>query len=290
LQTDSRIQTEQNEVNLLQMIIQKTREEIELMRESALIVSKTLGMIASEIKPGVTTLYLDKLAEAFIRDHGAEPGFLGMYGFPNSLCMSPNAQVVHGIPNNVPLQEGDVISVDCGALKNGFYGDHAYSFEIGEVAPDVKKLLQVTKESLYVGIREFKIGNRVEDVGNAIQKYTEAHGYGVVRELVGHGLGQKMHEEPEMPNYGKRGRGKLFVEGMVVAIEPMINMGTKNIKQLKDGWTILTADGKPSAHFEHDVALIDGKPELLSTFAYIYKALGIESNEEDEFRKTPLVL
>ena len=268
------------------MIIQKTREQIELMRESALIVSKTLGMIASEIKPGVTTLYLDKLAETFIRDHGAEPGFLGLYGFPNSLCMSPNAQVVHGIPNNNPLQEGDVISVDCGVLKNGFYGDHAYSFEIGEVAPEVKRLLQVTKESLYVGIREFKIGNRVEDVGNAIQKYTESHGYGVVRELVGHGLGTKMHEDPEMPNYGKRGRGKLFVEGMVVAIEPMINMGTKNIKQLKDGWTILTADGKPSAHFEHNVALIDGKPELLSTFDYVYKALGIESNEEEEFRNT----
>ncbi len=272
------------------MIIQKTREEIELMRESALIVSKTLGMIASEIKEGVTTLYLDKLAEEFIRDHGAVPSFLGLYDFPNSLCMSPNAQVVHGIPNNIPLKNGDVISVDCGAFKNGFHGDHAYSFEIGEVAPEVKKLLQVTKESLYVGIREFKAGNRVEDVGNAIQKYTEAHGYGVVRELVGHGVGQKMHEEPEMPNYGKRGRGKLFVEGMVVAIEPMINMGTRNIKQLKDGWTILTADGKPSAHFEHDVALVDGKPELLSTFQYIYKALGIESNEEDEFRQVPLVL
>ena len=175
-------------------------------------------------------------------------------------------------------------------LMNEFYGDHAYSFEIGEVAPEVKKLLKVTKESLYVGIKEFRVGNRVEDVGSAIQKYTESHGYGVVRELVGHGLGQKMHEDPEMPNYGKRGRGKLFVEGMVVAIEPMINMGTRNIKQLKDGWTILTADGKPSAHFEHDVALIDGKPELLSTFAYIYKALGIESNEEDEFRKEPLKL
>lgn len=272
------------------MIIQKTREEIELMRESALIVSKTLGMIAGEIKPGVTTLYLDKLAEEFIRDHGAVPSFLGLYDFPNSLCMSPNAQVVHGIPNNKPLESGDVISVDCGAFKNGYHGDHAYSFEIGEVAPEVKKLLQVTKESLYVGIREFKAGNRVEDVGNAIQKYTEAHGYGVVRELVGHGLGQKMHEDPEMPNYGKRGRGKMFVEGMVVAIEPMINLGTKNIRQLKDGWTILTADGKASAHFEHDVALIDGKPELLSTFAYVYKALGIESNEEDEFRKVPLVL
>ena len=270
------------------MIIPKTREEIELMRESALIVSKTLGEIAKVIKPGVTTLYLDKLAEEFIRGHGAEPGFLGMYGFPNTLCMSPNAQVVHGIPTNKPLEEGDVISVDCGALKNGFYGDHAYSFEIGEVAPEVKKLLQVTKESLYVGIREFRIGNRVEDVGNAIQKYCEDRGYGVVRELVGHGLGRKMHEDPEMPNYGKKGRGKMFIEGMVVAIEPMINMGTKNIKQLKDGWTILTADGKPSAHFEQDVALIEGKPEILSTFKYIYDALGIVSNEEDEFRRETL--
>lgn len=272
------------------MIIVKTREEIELMRESALIVSKTLGMLASEIKEGITTLYLDKLAEEFIRDLGAEPSFLGLYGFPNSLCMSPNAQVVHGIPNNIPLQNGEILSVDCGAYKNGFHGDHAYTFEIGEVNPETKKLLQVTKESLYVGIREFKAGNRVEDVGNAIQKYTEGHGYGVVRELVGHGLGKKMHEDPEMPNYGKRGRGKLFVEGMVIALEPMINQGTRNIKQLKDGWTILTADGKPSAHFEHDIALVDGKPELLSTFGYIYKALGIVSNEEDEFRKISLNL
>ena len=267
------------------MIIQKTREEIELMRESALVVSKTLGMIASEIKPGVTTLYLDKLAEEFIREQGAIPGFLGLYDFPNTLCVSPNAQVVHGIPNNTPLVEGDVISVDCGAIKNDFYGDHAYSFPVGEVTPEVKKLLDVTKESLYVGIREFKLGNRVGDVGHAIQTFTEAHGYGVVRELVGHGLGRKMHEDPEMPNYGRRGRGKKFVEGMVVAIEPMTNMGTKNIKQLRDGWTILTRDGKPSAHFEHDVALVNGKPELLSTFKYIYEALGIESNEEDEFRQ-----
>jgi methionyl aminopeptidase len=267
------------------MIIPKTKEEIELMRESALVVSKTLGMLAREIKPGVSSLYLDRLAKDFINDHGATPSFLGLYGFPNSLCMSPNSQVVHGIPNNTPLQEGDVISVDCGAYKNGFHGDHAYSFEIGEVAAETKKLLQVTKESLYIGIREFKIGNRVEDVGCAIQKYCEDHGYSVVRELVGHGLGQKMHEDPEMPNYGKRGRGKLFVEGMVVAIEPMINMGTKNIKQHKDGWTITTADGKPSAHFEHDVALVNGKPELLSTFKYIYEALGIVSNEEEEFRQ-----
>lgn len=267
------------------MIITKTTEEIELMRESALVVSKTLGIIAKEVKPGVTTLQLDKLAEDFIRSEGAIPGFLGLYDFPNSLCMSPNAQVVHGIPNDQPLQEGDIISIDCGAIKNGFYGDHAYTFPVGEVDEEVKKLLQVTKESLYKGIKEFKIGNRVGDVGYAIQKHAEDHGYGVVRELVGHGLGKTMHEDPEMPNYGKRGRGKKFVEGMVVAIEPMINMGTKNIKQLKDGWTILTRDGKPSAHFEHDVALVDGKPELLSTFDYIYESLGIESDEEREFRK-----
>ncbi|MEH6681878.1 MAG: type I methionyl aminopeptidase [Sediminicola sp.] len=272
------------------MINIKTAAEIALMRESALIVSKTLGVLASEVKPGVTTLYLDKLAEECIRDHGAEPGFLGMYDFPNTLCMSPNAQVVHGIPNNTPLVEGDIISIDCGALKNGFYGDHAYTFPVGEVSEEVSRLLQVTKESLYVGIREFKSGNRVGDVGYAIQKYTEDHGYGVVRELVGHGLGRKMHEDPEMPNYGKRGRGKKFLEGMVVAIEPMTNMGTHRIKQLKDGWTILTADGLPSAHFEHDVALVDGKPELLSTFQYIYEALGIQSDEEDAFRQHKLQL
>lgn len=272
------------------MIKVKTSEEIELMRESALVVSKTLGMLAAEIKPGVNTLYLDKLAEDFIRDLGAEPGFLGMYDFPNTLNMSPNAQVVHGIPNNEPLKDGDIISVDCGSLKNGYYGDHAYTFEVGEVAEETKNLLRIAKESLYIGIREFRFGNRVGDVGFAIQDYCERHGYGIVRELVGHGLGKKLHEAPEMPNYGKRGRGKKFIEGMVVAIEPMINMGTRNIKQLKDGWTILTADGKPSAHFEHDVAIVDGIPELLSTFQYIYEALGIKSDEEDEFRQKKLQL
>lgn len=270
------------------MIKIKSAEEIELMRESALVVSKTLGMLASEIKPGANPLHLDKLAEDFIREQGAEPGFLGMYDFPNTLNWSPNAQVVHGIPNNELLKEGDVISVDCGALKNGYYGDHAYTFEVGEVVEETKKLLQVTKESLYIGIRAFKEGNRVGDVGYAIQNYCESHGYGVVRELVGHGLGTELHEDPQMPNYGKRGRGKKFINGMVVAIEPMINMGTRRIKQLKDGWTILTADGKPSAHFEHDVALIDGKPELLSTFQYIYDALGIKSDEEQEFRSKKL--
>ncbi len=272
------------------MIKIKTKEEIELIRQSALLVSKTLGMLAKEIKPGVATIHLDKLAEEYIRDHGGKPGFLGMYGFPNTLCVSPNDQVVHGIPNNKPLEEGDILSVDCGVLMNGYYGDHAYTFPIGEVDPEVQKLLEVTKESLYVGIDQFRSGKRVSDIGNAIQKYTEAHGYGVVRELVGHGLGKKMHEDPQVPNYGRPGRGKKFKDGMVLAIEPMINMGTHKINQLSDGWTILTADRKPSAHFEHDVALINGKPELLSTFYYIYEALGIKSDEEDRFRKDKLEL
>lgn len=267
------------------MIKIKTREEIELMRESALLVSKTLGMVAAEIKPGVTTLHLDALAEEFIRDHNGIPGFLGLYDFPNTLCMSPNAQIVHGIPTDKALESGDIISVDCGVIKNGFYGDHAYTFEVGDVDPETKKLLQITKESLYEGIRQLKVGNRVGDVGYAIQNYCESHGYGIVRELVGHGLGKEMHEDPEMPNYGRRGRGKKFVEGMVVAIEPMVNLGTQKIKQLKDGWTILTLDGKPSAHFEHDIAIVNGKPELLSTFQYIYDALGIVSKEEKEFRQ-----
>lgn len=262
----------------------KTLEEIECIRESALIVSKTLGMLAREVKPGVSTLKLDGLAETFIRDHGAIPGFLGLYDFPNTLCMSPNSQVVHGIPNDIPLKEGDIISIDCGALKNGFYGDHAYTFAVGEILPETQKLLDVTKTSLYEGIRAFKKNNRVGDVGFAIQNYCESFGYGVVRELVGHGLGRVMHEEPEMPNYGRRGRGKKFVDGMVVAIEPMINMGTHRIKQHKDGWTITTKDNLPSAHFEHNIALVNGKPELLSTFSYINDALGIKTNEEDEFK------
>ncbi|OYQ38495.1 type I methionyl aminopeptidase [Flavobacterium aurantiibacter] len=272
------------------MIIPKTAEEIELMRKSALLVSKTLGMIAAEIKPGVTTLQLDKMAETFIRDHHAVPGFLGLYGCPSTLLTSVNEQVVHGLPTNRPIQEGDIVSVDCGVLMNEFYGDHAYTFAIGDVAPETLQLLEVTKKSLYIGIEAFRAGNRVGDVGAAIQNYTESFGYGVVRDLVGHGLGRKMHEEPEMPNFGKRGKGKMFQEGMVVAIEPMINMRSRNVKYLKDGWTIVTADGKPSAHFEHNIALVNGKPELLSTFAYIYKALGIESDEEAPFRTQPLVL
>lgn len=272
------------------MIIPKTSEEIELMREAALVVSKTLGMLAGEVKPGVTTNALNTKAEAFIRDMGAVPGFLGLYDCPSTLLTSVNDAVVHGLPTDTPLAEGDIVAIDCGAVLHGFYGDHAYTFEVGEVDPQVKQLLKVTKESLYLGIREFKKGNRVGDIGYAIQNYCESFGYGVVRELVGHGLGTKLHEDPEIPNYGRRGRGKKFVEGMTIAIEPMINMGTHKVKQLKDGWTIVTQDGKPSAHFEHDVALVDGKPELLSTFAYVYEALGIVSDEEKEFRQKELVL
>ena len=266
------------------MSLIKSKEEIELIRESALLVSKTLGMLAAEIRPGINTLHLDSLAETYIRDHGAVPGFLGLYDFPNTLCISPNSQVVHGIPNKEEVKEGDILSIDCGVLKNGFYRDHAYTFEVGEVKNEIKKLLKVAKESLYLGIAEFKKGNRTGDVGYAIQNHNESNGYGVVRELVGHGLGKEMHEKPEMPNYGKRGSGKKLIEGMVVAIEPMINMGTHKINQLKDGWTILTADSLPSVHFEHNIAIIDGKPNLLSTFDYIYESLEIKSDEEDQFK------
>jgi methionyl aminopeptidase len=266
------------------MIKIKNSDEIALMRESAQLVSKTLGMLAEEVKEGVTTLHLDSLAESFIRDHNALPGFKGLYDCPSTLLCSVNDAVVHGLPTDRPLENGDIVSIDCGVFMNGFYGDHAYTFEIGEVSQDVKDLLRVTKESLYIGIEEFRMGKRVGDVGYAIQQHAENHGYGVVRELVGHGLGKKMHEDPEMPNYGKRGRGKKFKNGMTVAIEPMINQGTRRVKHQKDGWTILTADGKPSAHYEHNIALVDGKPKLLSTFDYVYEVLGISSNEEDPYR------
>lgn len=255
------------------MIHYKTREEIELIRESALIVSKTLGIMAEHIKPGITPLELDKIAETYIRDQGAKPGFLGLYDYPNTIITSVNEQVVHGIPTKRPLQEGDIIGLDCGAFKNGYYGDHAYTFAVGEVSDDVRQLLQVTKKSLDLGIEQCVAGNRIGDIGYAIQNYTEGFGYGVVRELVGHGLGKKMHESPEVPNYGKRGKGAKIKEGLVIAIEPMINMGTRRVIQLSDGWTIITADRMPSAHFEHDVAVVDGQPEILSTFKYVEEAL-----------------
>lgn len=255
------------------MIIYKTEEEIALMREAAQVVSRTLGEIAKVIGPGVTGLELDKLAEEYIRDQGAIPGFLGLYDFPNTLCISPNEQVVHGFPSDKPYEEGDIVSVDCGAILNGFYGDHAYTFEIGDVDPEIKKLLAVTKECLNLGIEATKIGNRIGDIGYAIQQHAEKHGYGVVRELVGHGIGKTMHEDPQVANYGKRGKGKKIQNGLTIAIEPMINMGTEKISHLKDGWSIITADKQPSAHFEHDVAVWNGKPVVLSTFDYVEEAL-----------------
>jgi len=258
------------------MAVLKTREQIELMRESALVVSRTLGEVAKLIKPGVTPLELDKVAEEYIRSQGAVPGFLGYGGFPNSLCTSVNEQVVHGIPSDKPLEEGDIISVDCGAVLNDYYGDHAFTFAVGEISEETKKLLKVTEESLYCGIEQIRSGNRIGDVGFAVQQHAEKHGYGVVRELVGHGLGKNMHEDPELPNYGRKGTGKKMKEGLVLAIEPMINLGTADVAQLEDGWTIVTLDGKPSAHFEHDVAIVGGKPEILSTFKYVYEALGLE--------------
>ena len=255
------------------MIIYKTPKEIEIMRQAAQIVSRTLGKIAEKIGPGVTPLELDALAEDYIRSQNAIPGFLGLYDFPNTLCISVNDAVVHGIPDNKPFEDGDIVSVDCGAIFEGYYGDHAYTFEIGDVVPETKRLLEVTKECLNLGIAETKAGNRIGDIGFAIQQHAEKNGYGVVRDLVGHGLGKTMHEEPQVPNYGRRGRGKKIQDGLTIAIEPMINMGTERVVQLEDHWTIVTEDGKPSAHFEHDVAVVNGKPEVLSTFKYIEEAL-----------------
>lgn len=257
------------------MVKLKTAEEIELIRQSALVVSKTLGMIAKEIKPGAVPKKLDKLAEEFIRDQGAEPGFLGLYGCPSTLLISTNEVVVHGLPVETPLKEGDIVSVDCGAFMNGYYGDHAYTFCVGEIDPATKKLVDTTLECLYKGIAEAHKGKRIGDLAFAIQNHAETNGFSVVRELVGHGLGKELHEKPEVPNFGKRGRGTTFKDGMTLAVEPMINMGVKEVKQLADGWTIATADGKPSAHFEHDIAIINGQPEILSTFKYVEEALGL---------------
>lgn len=255
------------------MIFYKTPQEIEILREAAQIVSRTLGKVAEAIEIGITPLELDAMAEAYIRSQNAYPGFLGMYDFPNSLCISINDQVVHGIPDNRPIQDGDIVSVDCGSLFEGFYGDHAYTFGVGNVAPETVELLKVTKECLQIGIDQARSGNRIGDIGYHIQHHAESHGYGVVRELVGHGVGRQMHEDPQVPNYGRRGKGKKIKEGLVIAIEPMINLGTERVVQLDDGWTIKTGDNKPSAHFEHDVAVVDGKPDVLSTFKYVEEAL-----------------
>ncbi len=255
------------------MIQIKTEEEIEIMKQSNALVSKALAEIAKLIKPGVTTNALDKRAEEFIRDNNGIPGFLGYNKYPKTLCTSINSGVVHGIPSEYQLKDGDIVSVDCGAIYKGFYGDSAYTFTIGEVSEPIKKLLKVTKESLYKGIEMSVEGKRIGDIGFAVQSYCEASGYTVVREMVGHGLGKKLHEEPEVPNYGKRGTGPMLRKGMVICIEPMINMGKRNIYTEKDGWTVKTKDNQPSAHFELAVAIDKGKAQLLTTFDLIEEVL-----------------
>lgn len=255
------------------MIYLKTSEEIELLRESNMLVGRTLGEMAKAIKPGVTTLELDKIAEEFIRDNGGKPGFLGYGGFPNTLCISINEQVVHGIPSSYVLKNGDIVSVDCGVYMNKYYGDSAYTFAVGEIAPEVRGLLNITKESLYKGIEAAIEGNRIGDVGYAVQQHAESHGYSVVREMVGHGVGRNLHEEPQVPNYGRRGQGVVLKAGMVIAIEPMINLGKRQIIQEEDGWTIVTRDSKPSAHFEHTIAIGKGSSDILSSFKFVEEAL-----------------
>jgi len=255
------------------MIHYKSEDEIDLIRESSLLVAKTHAEISNLIKPGVTTLQLDKIAEEYIKDNGGLPAFKGYSGFPNTLCASVNEQVVHGIPNNDPLNDGDIISIDCGVVMNGYYGDSAYTYEVGEVSNTIKDLLTRTKESLYKGIEQAVSGNRLGDIGFAIQNYVEEFGYGVVREMVGHGIGKSLHEEPQVPNYGRKGNGVMLKEGLVIAIEPMINLGTKRIKQHSDGWTIITADKKCSAHFEHTVVVRKGRAEVLSSFEEIEKRI-----------------
>jgi methionyl aminopeptidase len=255
------------------MIVYKTEEEIELIRASAKVLAQAHGEVASLIKEGVTTRELDKRAEEFIRDNGGQPSFKGYNDFPYSLCISPNSVIVHGFPSDYTLKGGDIVSIDCGVFLNGYHSDSAYTYPIGEVEPEVLDLLAHTKQSLYLGIEQAVAGNRMGDVGYAIQSFVEKQGYGVVRELVGHGLGKKLHERPEVPNYGKRGSGLKLQTGLVIAIEPMVNLGVKHIVQEKDGWTIRTKDKKPSAHFEHTVVVRKDKAEILTSFDYIEKAL-----------------
>ena len=259
------------------MIYLKTDEEIELLRAANQIVARTLAEVAKVIAPGVTTLKLDTIAEEYIRSQGAVPGFKGYGGFPGTLCVSVNENVVHGIPSNYALREGDIVSVDCGAVKDGYNGDSTYTFCVGEVDEEVKRLLRTTKESLYIGIEHAVEGNRIGDIGHAIQEYCEKRGYGVVREMCGHGVGRKLHEDPDVPNYGRRGTGPLIKNGMVIAIEPMINMGSKNIVIERDGWTTRTKHRKPSAHYVHTIAIHHGKPDILSSFQYVEEVLGDRS-------------
>lgn len=256
------------------MIFIKTEEEIELLRENNLLVCRTLAEVGKHIAPGVTTKELDTIAEDFIRSHGAIPAFLGYQGFPASLCISVNEEVVHGIPSaKRVLQEGDIVSVDCGTFLKGFVGDSAYTFAVGEVSEEAKRLMQVTREALYKGTAQAKAGNRIGDISAAVQEHSEAHGYGVVRELEGHGVGRKMHEDPGVPNYGARGRGPLLRAGMVICIEPMINMGSKAVTLSKDGWTVSTRDGKPAAHYEFSVAIGKDGPDILTDFTIIEQAI-----------------
>lgn len=251
------------------MIYLKTKEEIELLRASNDLVCRTLALVGEHIREGVTTLELDTLAEEFIRSHGAVPGFKGYGGFPATLCTSVNDQIVHGIPSGYRLQNGDIVSIDCGAFMNGFHGDSAYTFAVGDIEPRTRELLDVTREALYRGVAAARIGNRIGDISHAVQQYAQSHSMTIVREMVGHGIGRNLHEEPQVPNYGKRGSGTLLKEGMVLCIEPMINLGTRNIVFEKDGWTVRTADRKPSAHFEFAVAITAQGPDALSTFKYI---------------------
>ena len=255
------------------MIYIKTDEEVELLRMSNMLVSETLAELARHIRPGVTTLRLDSIAETFIRDHGAIPGFKGYAGFPNTLCTSVNDEVVHGIPSEYTLSEGDIISVDCGVILNGYYGDSAYTFPVGEVQPEIIRLMQYTRASLEEGVKQAVTGNRVGDISHAVQKKAESGGYSVVRTLVGHGLGKQLHEGPEVPNFGKRGTGTRLERNLVICIEPMINLGTKNTRVGSDGWTVRTGDGKPSAHYEYAVAVREGKADLLTTFEFIEEVL-----------------
>jgi methionyl aminopeptidase len=251
------------------MIHYKTSEEVQIIKQGALILGKAHGEVAKYIKEGVKTSFLDKIAEEYIRDNQGVPSFKGYNGFPSSLCISVNEVVVHGFPGNYVLKDGDIISVDCGVFHQGFHSDSAYTYPVGEVSPSVLSLLKATKESLYLGIEKAVFGNRIGDIGNAIQRFVEAKGYTVIRELVGHGIGKSLHEAPEVPNYGKRGSGTPLKSGMVLAIEPMVNLGTKNIVQERDGWTIRTADRKASAHYEHTVAIFEDKTEILTTHKYI---------------------
>ena len=255
------------------MVFLKTYKEIDIMRESSLLVARTHAELAKVIRPGVTSLYLDSLAEEFIRDNGGVPGFKGYNNFPYTLCVSENEEVVHGMPSNKEIKNGTILSIDCGVLMNGYYGDSAYSFSVGELSCEKKKLLDITKEALDRGVIAAKFGNTIGDIGFTIQNFVESHGYSVVRDLVGHGIGKQLHESPEVPNYGVKGMGSVLEDGMVLAIEPMINLGSAEVKQKKDGWTIVTKDGLPSAHFEYTIAIKRDKTEILSPFDLIENVL-----------------